>query len=340
MKPSISQQIDALNQTFEHLKHKKAPLNALDKALFQQKILALYEETLKWDTSSEATDIPTPQKSDAAKADHTPKTTRESPQKDFPQKGRNEQKTTNAPASPPLEKTSPTEKDDTEGVQSKPKKPIIQKIQEDENKSEAPLKTPANEQKHKDISAKIAEIPREKGAKEEKTAVAKSQHTTEKPKAETVAPKPTTEETKTETPSPATTPQDKEAAPKTKPEKPKESRQQPKETAALNEKFSQQETTSLNDRFHQKDYQTKGEQVGIKSLKKSIALNQKIAFLKELFKGDFNAYNKAIEALDNAGSLDEATKLIDQFTKKYDWDKTNLQKGLLEDLVKRKYRHS
>ena len=58
----------------------------------------------------------------------------------------------------------------------------------------------------------------------------------------------------------------------------------------------------------------------IKSIKKHITINQRFMFVNELFDGDTNAFNQALEALEQKNNHDQALEfLISNYAKKNDW---------------------
>jgi hypothetical protein len=58
----------------------------------------------------------------------------------------------------------------------------------------------------------------------------------------------------------------------------------------------------------------------IKSIVDGVSLNQKFVFIGRLFDGDINAYNKAVEDLDNCLNFGEAKNLMNKaLAPKYSW---------------------
>lgn len=72
----------------------------------------------------------------------------------------------------------------------------------------------------------------------------------------------------------------------------------------------------------------------INSLSEAIGINDKFVFIRELFNGNSELYNKTISSLDNSGNLDDASTILMNFTG--DNTKNKTAKQLLE-LVKRKF---
>lgn len=101
-------------------------------------------------------------------------------------------------------------------------------------------------------------------------------------------------------------------------------------------------TPSLHDRLStgkpDESIASKMQSNPVADLKKSIGINEKFALINELFEGDINAYNEAIEVLNS--STDEAAALAyldDQLVGKYGWLPTNESYLKLRNLVERRY---
>lgn len=80
----------------------------------------------------------------------------------------------------------------------------------------------------------------------------------------------------------------------------------------------------------------KSEHQSISDLKRAISLNQRFQFSKELFKGNNQEYEVAIDKL-NAASRDEAFKMIDTLKGKYSWTEGSAVTNDFIDLVKRRH---
>lgn len=80
----------------------------------------------------------------------------------------------------------------------------------------------------------------------------------------------------------------------------------------------------------------KSEHQSISDLKKAISLNQRFQFSKELFKGNNQEYEVAIDRL-NATSRDEAFKMIDSLKGKYAWGEGSPVANDFIDLVNRRH---
>lgn len=78
------------------------------------------------------------------------------------------------------------------------------------------------------------------------------------------------------------------------------------------------------------------EKTPIPDLKKAIMVNQRFRFSKELFKGNNEEYERAIESL-NTTSREEAMKQLDKLRTKYGWRDVAEIASDFQDLVERRY---
>ncbi len=85
---------------------------------------------------------------------------------------------------------------------------------------------------------------------------------------------------------------------------------------SLHERFSQAgESKSINDQFSQKQSPMLADRLkntSIKNLNSSIALNERISYIRHLFKGDEKAFSDFIQVVQNAGDMDTAFSLFNQ----------------------------
>ena len=107
-------------------------------------------------------------------------------------------------------------------------------------------------------------------------------------------------------------------------------------------KNNQEATTSLYDKItsetEDKSLATKHQKNPVSDLKASIGINEKFSFINELFDGDLNAYNSAIEKLNNSNDYNSATAFIESdLSSKYDWTKDSESLNKLKDLVNRRF---
>lgn len=111
-------------------------------------------------------------------------------------------------------------------------------------------------------------------------------------------------------------------------------------------------STSLADKFkdekkslHEKiggsksdlSYVEKQQHKPIADLVKSIGINEKFLFIKELFKNNGEEYNEAIQLLNNFTAITQAFDYMDILKQKYGWDETSDASLKLFDMVRRKY---
>lgn len=103
-----------------------------------------------------------------------------------------------------------------------------------------------------------------------------------------------------------------------------------------------QSTPTLNDRLasNQSDESiaTKLKSNPVADLKKAIGINEKFALINELFQGDINAYNDAIEVLNTAVDEPTAISYLEQtLASKYGWNAADESYLKLRNLVERRY---
>lgn len=75
----------------------------------------------------------------------------------------------------------------------------------------------------------------------------------------------------------------------------------------------------------------------IHDLKKAIDINHKFLFIRELFNGNSQEYNRAIERLNEAGSMEEAVTILDEFREKYSWNEKEEALNIFNELIHRKF---
>ena len=87
-----------------------------------------------------------------------------------------------------------------------------------------------------------------------------------------------------------------------------------------------------------KSIATKLQKNPVSDLKKSIGINEKFSFINELFDGDLNAYNSAIEKLNGSNNLDEANAFLqNELIEKYNWNGESDSFLKLRDLLDRRF---
>lgn len=88
-------------------------------------------------------------------------------------------------------------------------------------------------------------------------------------------------------------------------------------------------TTTVAETFHR---------APIESIARSISLNQKFRFINQLFSGNANAYNQAIEEINTLSSYGQALDLIsEQYALQYVWDMNSDEVSELIEILKRRY---
>ena len=78
-------------------------------------------------------------------------------------------------------------------------------------------------------------------------------------------------------------------------------------------------------------------QAKVNSLKSSIGINEKFFFINELFEGNLNEYNAAIEALDKMGSIGESAGYLEELAARYKWDDHGEAAVQLKEFIDRKF---
>ena len=78
------------------------------------------------------------------------------------------------------------------------------------------------------------------------------------------------------------------------------------------------------------------EKAPIEDLKKSITMNQRFQFARELFKGDSEQYELSISELNNA-QPERAFEVLENLKRKWNWDTTSIAYIELEELVQRRH---
>jgi hypothetical protein len=97
---------------------------------------------------------------------------------------------------------------------------------------------------------------------------------------------------------------------------------------------------SVHEKFSaEKNDKTVAEKIGKSStsnLKSAIGINDKFLFINQLFKGDLQGYNKAIEKLNSCTAIELATTALEELKAAYNWDNGDEAYQKLEDLVIKK----
>ncbi|NOY36518.1 MAG: hypothetical protein GXO83_02990 [Chlorobi bacterium] len=90
---------------------------------------------------------------------------------------------------------------------------------------------------------------------------------------------------------------------------------------------------SLAKKSKGKNLSTKLQEQPIKDIYKSIALNERFQYIKELFHGNGDVFNKTIQYLNQAKSLQEAEQYLNDH---FDWDPDHELVQHLHELIRRK----
>jgi len=78
-------------------------------------------------------------------------------------------------------------------------------------------------------------------------------------------------------------------------------------------------------------------QAKIVDLKRSIAMNDRFIFIKELFKNDFDTYNRYINDLNGCESMAQTEQYLFQLKNQYQWDDENETVQYFLSLISRKF---
>ena len=101
------------------------------------------------------------------------------------------------------------------------------------------------------------------------------------------------------------------------------------------------EKQSVNEKLHQantdKSLASKMLHNPVKDLKTAIGINDKFKFMNELFEGNLNDYNKAIETLNNFESEQEALDCLDSLYLTYKWKNDSKSYAELKNFIIRRY---
>lgn len=107
---------------------------------------------------------------------------------------------------------------------------------------------------------------------------------------------------------------------------------------SINEKFENK--NSLNDVFKSATKNSLADKLKlspIDNLKTHININQKFLFVSKLFNGDNDAFNRAIEKLNNFSSSDEARLYLNELSQQQNWNAEDENVITLVELVERRY---
>lgn len=114
----------------------------------------------------------------------------------------------------------------------------------------------------------------------------------------------------------------------------------PTKDSTINDTFSE-ETHTINERFESESHSSSiaeaHETEKISEIQKSISVNQRYMFLNDLFGGDREVYEQALNNVEHSASFDDSVELLVQnYSKKYEWDMNSDEvKELLKVIFKR-----
>jgi hypothetical protein len=104
--------------------------------------------------------------------------------------------------------------------------------------------------------------------------------------------------------------------------------EKPTNAHSVNDKFSGQNKKTLADKLNKSP---------IKNLKEHIGINQKFLFINDLFKGENEAYNNAINQLNGFANYHEAEQYVSSIKQQMEWDEEHPSTIKFLDYVERRY---
>lgn len=99
-------------------------------------------------------------------------------------------------------------------------------------------------------------------------------------------------------------------------------------SASVNDKFTGQNKKTLADKLNKS---------AIKNLKEHIGINQKFLFINDLFKGENEVYNAAINQLNGFANYQEAEQYISVIKQQLEWDEEHPSTVKFLNYVERRY---
>ena len=99
-------------------------------------------------------------------------------------------------------------------------------------------------------------------------------------------------------------------------------------------------TNTIGDKFLEKKDKSIAAQMShnhINNIKKAIGINEKFLFINELFNGNMQEYNKALDSFNSFENSFEASQLIDELKLKYKWKTENNSFLQFMEIIKRKF---
>ena len=101
-----------------------------------------------------------------------------------------------------------------------------------------------------------------------------------------------------------------------------------KEQQSLHHKIGKSKTERYSDKLQQQP---------VEDLKRSIGINEKFAFMNELFQSNQQRYSDSIDALNNFRNYEEAHAHLTMLTAEMKWNTTSIAYQELDELVKRRF---
>jgi hypothetical protein len=75
----------------------------------------------------------------------------------------------------------------------------------------------------------------------------------------------------------------------------------------------------------------------IESIVSALTLNDKIRFTKNLFDGNADTFNAAMQLLDAQKSISEARDLLEQYASRYEWNREDSNTVDFQEFIERRY---
>jgi hypothetical protein len=110
------------------------------------------------------------------------------------------------------------------------------------------------------------------------------------------------------------------------------------EIRSVNEKHVKV-TQSLNDKATMTGMMTDYHRLSkVDSIRKSISLNQRYLFTKNLFRDNVDAYNKSVDELDQLYSFEDAQNLVTrEYVRQYSWNMTSVEVEEFFEILRRRF---
>ncbi|MDZ4839266.1 MAG: hypothetical protein SGJ04_04605 [Bacteroidota bacterium] len=120
------------------------------------------------------------------------------------------------------------------------------------------------------------------------------------------------------------------------------SRNEPEVANSIHEKFAKKTEEASNpftktSQNQVNDLNRKLSESSIKEMKTAININQKLRFIKELFKGDNKAFSNAVTFIDNSKIQAEANFFAEKLSEKYEWNNHKESAQEFLHLIKRRF---